>query len=277
MNRLRFPLGDDLLPVREISPHSHEKADRHRRYCSIFNGGMKDQWPDNRGYLELFSGPGRLLDTAAGEEVDGCPLVAAASNFNRLAFVEYDEELADSLEQRLRARRIGHERARVFAGDANDPGTLDQALDFLPRPGLIFCFVDPEDLNSDWSAIAHLAAARHAPRSQRIDFLLNFPTGPMKRNYTADRKITTVLGTPEWKLRVDAGEPLGLVFRETLALQFERIGLETARHKEIRNSKGTTVYDLVFASAHPRAIDFWEKISSVEADGQRMLFPRADY
>lgn len=275
--RIRFRLGDDLLPVREIKTHSHEKVDRHARYCGIFNGGMKGQWPENRGYLELFAGPGRCFDTDAKVEVDGCPLVAAASAFSRLAFVEYDAELADSLEQRLRARGLGPERAQVFEGDANDPAVLDQALDFLPAPGLTFCFVDPEDLNSDWKAIEHLNGARNHPRYQRIDFLLNFPIGPMKRNYANDAKISKVLGTEEWKARVDAGEPLGVVFRETLELQFHRIGLDAARSKEIRGSQGTTVYDLVFASGSPTGLDFWEKIAAVEADGQRMLFPRADY
>jgi len=98
-------LGKDGLLVREIKTHSHEKTDRHGRYCGIFNGGMKGLWSENRGYLELFAGPGRCYDVDSWYEVDGCPLVAAASTFTRLAFVEYDQELAGALEQRLREYR----------------------------------------------------------------------------------------------------------------------------------------------------------------------------
>lgn len=233
---------------------------------------MGKQWPDNRGYLELFAGPGLCFDTDHPVEVDGCPLIAAASSFSRLAFVECDPDLAGALEQRLRTRGLGPDRALVITGDANDFDTLQQALDFLPHPGLNFCFVDPEDLNGDWHAIEYLASARAHPRGQRMDFLLNFPIGPMKRNYTNDRKISRILGTDSWKPRVDAGEPLGPVFRETLAAQFHRIGFDVAEHKEIRGSQNTTVYDLVFASADELGLEYWKKIDEIQPGGQRKLF-----
>src|SRR5439155_880476 len=134
--------------------------------------------------------------------------------------------------QRLRDRGMGDDRARVFEGDANDPAVLKLAMDFLPTPGLIFAFVDPEDINGDWSAIEYLAGRRR--RRQRVDFLLNFPVGSMKRNYANDAKITRALGTDGWKARVAAGEPLGVVFRETLQAQFKRLAFKTAEHMEIR-------------------------------------------
>jgi three-Cys-motif partner protein len=275
--------ASDGLPARIIKRHTLEKFDRHERYCGIFTAGMAEKWknPDGEpgsrlGYLELFAGPGTAI--CEGAEVEGCPLIAArvGTLFSRLAFVENDSELAVALEHRLRTRGFGPDRALVIPGDANDPAVLRSAMDFLPGPagGLIYSFIDPEDINGDWRAITFLANRRRRwPGAQRVDFLINFPIGPMKRNFANDARISKVLGTDEWKSRVDAGEPLGLVFRETFARQFWRLGFETAKHMEIRAvGSETPLYDLVFASGSPRGIDFWKKIQKIQPSGQRELF-----
>lgn len=265
-------LGADGLRARRVKPHAREKLDRHGRYCGIFNGGMRNLWPDNRGYLELFAGPGRLIES--GEELDGCPLIAAASapEFNKLAFVEWEPELAAALEQRLRAKGLGEDHTHVVCGDANDPEVLRRAMDFLPAPGLIFCFIDPEDINGHWDAIEYLASRRRRPERQRVDFLVNVPIGSMKRNYRVDAAISQVLGTDAWRERVAVGEPLGPVFRETLTEQFKSIGYECAEHMAIRAvGTNTPVYDLIFASGDERGIDFWRKIAAVTPSGQRTL------
>jgi three-Cys-motif partner protein len=260
--------ASDGLPARLIKPHSLEKFDRHRKYCTIFNNGMKNKWPDNRGYIELFAATGLAVVDEDRSEVDACPLLAAQAAFHRLAFVEFNPTLAAALEQRFRDRGVNADRARVFCGDANDPRVLHEALAFLPDPGLTFAFMDPEDINGHWDAIRFLGSHR----TQRIDFLVNVPIGSMKRNYTS-KAITAVLGTDEWEPRVKAGEPLGLVFRETLAEQFHRIGFQVAEHMEVRAfANQTPVYDLVFASRNPRAIDFWRKIQKINPYGQRQLF-----
>jgi hypothetical protein len=95
----------------------------------------------------------------------------------------------------------------------------------------------------------------------------------MKRNHTCDEKITQVLGTDEWRTRVDAGGHLGVVFRETYAEQFRGIGFETAEHMEIKARRtNVPVYDLVFASRDARGLDFWKKIQMIAPSGQRSLF-----
>jgi three-Cys-motif partner protein len=266
-------LARDGLPARLIKPHTLDKFDRHRLYCSLFNKGMKDYWPDNRGYLELFASTGIAIH--AGEEFDGCPLIAAASDpdFTRMAFVEFSHPLAGALEQRLRLRGWEEDRSRVLRGDANDPEVLAAAMDFLPAPGLIFTLVDPEDINGRWEAIEFLAS-RFKTHEQRVDFLINLPIGSIKRNIVRSSKaITEALGTDEWWPRVQAGEPPGLVIRETYQLQFRRLGFLVAEHKEIRvHGSNTPIYDLVFASRHPRALDFWTKIERIQPDGQRTIF-----
>jgi hypothetical protein len=93
---------------------------------------VPDGAPGSRlGYPELSAGPGRaILDN---DELDGCPLIAARrdSLFHRLALVEYDQELAGALEQRLGTRGLGSARTRVFAAGANDSEVLFAAMEFL--------------------------------------------------------------------------------------------------------------------------------------------------
>jgi three-Cys-motif partner protein len=266
-------IASDGLPARKIKPHTREKFDRHGKYCGIFTRGMGAKWPSRLGYLELFAGSGLAVEKA--EELDGCPLIAAAAEpgFARMALVEKDVELAAALQERLRRRGVGPERALVLAGDANDPFVLAKAAEFLPAPGLIYAFIDPEDINGHWDAIRFLSDLY--TRRQRFDFLINLPVGSMKRNPGSDA-ITSVLGTSTWRGRVEAGEPLGIVIRETLAEQFRGLGFNTAEHMEIRAYENETpVYDLVFASRHERGIEFWRKIQAISPTGQRelKLFP----
>ena len=49
-------------PARRINLHTRDKFDRHKKYCGIFNGGVRNRWQDNRGYLELFAGGGVAVE-----------------------------------------------------------------------------------------------------------------------------------------------------------------------------------------------------------------------
>lgn len=50
--------ASDGLPARVVKAHTLEKFDRHGKYCATFNNAMRYFWKENRGYLELFAGPG---------------------------------------------------------------------------------------------------------------------------------------------------------------------------------------------------------------------------
>jgi three-Cys-motif partner protein len=256
-----------------IKAHTLEKFDRHRKYCATFNTGMRYHWKDNRGYFELFAGPDLAIDEETGEEVEGGPLLAASMKkppFNRLAFVEQDLELAAALEQRLRARGFDEAVARVFAGDANDRVVLAQAIAVLPNPGLVFTFIDPEDINNEWEALEFLATRRYP----RLDFLINLPINAIeraigRRHY---KPISRVIGHDRWLMEVQRGEDPATVVRRAYRDQLHNLGFEVVRDKQITIA-GTSrnIYDLFFASREPRAGEFWDSIAKIEASGQRSL------
>jgi three-Cys-motif partner protein len=264
----------DGLPARVVKTHSLEKFDRHRRYCATFNTGMKNRWKENRGYLELFAGPGLAIDDETGDEVDGCALLAASMRkppFNKLAFVEVDEELAEALEQRLRRRGLGDDVARVYRGDANDPGVLTAAIAFLPNPGLVFTFIDPEDINNEWQAVEFLARRRYP----RLDFLINLPINAIERAVGRGHlePIKRCVGHERWMPAIERGDDPAAVIRAAYTEQLESLGFPIVRDKQITIS-GTSrnIYDLFFASRSSRAGEFWDEIEKIEASGQRQLF-----
>jgi three-Cys-motif partner protein len=260
--------ASDGLPARLIKPHTLEKFDYHDRYCEIVSVGMPASWGGHVGYLELMAGSG-LAIAENGVEIEASPLRAAGcAGFARLAYIEADELLATALGRRLRARGYGPDRARVFRGDANDLDVLARALAFIDR-GLLVTFIDPEDINHWWTTNEYLAKRRRS-----IDFLINLPIGPMKRELGNGRYDSTVrvIGTDSWITAYRAGEPAGRLLRSTYAEQFKALGFSDPKHEQIRTTDTrATLYDLGFASRHPRAHDFWDRITTRDPHGQGRL------
>lgn len=67
--------GSDGNLTMVVGPWAKEKLHYIRRYCDIFNTGMKDKW-ETRTYVDLFSGPGKCVIEGTEEEIDGSPLIA---------------------------------------------------------------------------------------------------------------------------------------------------------------------------------------------------------
>jgi len=69
------PGTTDGLPVRLVKPHSADKARTVSRDLGTVGRAMGNKWFPVH-YLELFCGPGYLLDDVTREEVPGSPLQA---------------------------------------------------------------------------------------------------------------------------------------------------------------------------------------------------------
>ena len=82
--------------VRDSGPWAKDKLYYVGRYMSIFNGGMKNFWPQ-RGYIDLMAGPGVCKDRDSGDEFDGSPLLALASEppFRRALLADVDADRAE--------------------------------------------------------------------------------------------------------------------------------------------------------------------------------------
>jgi protein gp37 len=163
--------GDGLL-VRGVKPHSAYKSRLVSRGIGTVSQAMAGQWfarQHGLEYVELYSGPGRLLDESTGLELVGSPVQAleVARPFTRYVFSDYSQDCVDA----LRARVGERENVHVLRGDANDRAHLDEVTALLNPRALVVAYLDParpQDLR--WTTVDFLAS-----QFRFIDLIINLP------------------------------------------------------------------------------------------------------
>ena len=270
----------DGFPARVSGLWAQEKLYYVQRYMSIFNGGMKKLW-GSRVYLDLLAGCGRNVLKDATEEFDGSPLLALACTpaFSDMLFVEQDPNLAAALRARVQAR--GGRPDLVEVADANAPALAEMVRErFSPR-ALGLMFVDCLGMEVELETVARLT------KDRKMDLLLTFQVNDVTRNVPlalkgeqdADR-IDQFFGTTAWRnvaTRFDladiASPDLAAALTDFYCDQLKTIGYTHVEpHQRLmRNTMSAPLYRLILAAKHARAIDFFQKISRIQSDGQRDL------
>lgn len=194
----REPLGEDGLPVRDSGSWVEEKFYYLGRYLKIFSVGMKNKWPGQLYYADLFAGPGRCRIRATQKEIDGSPLLALLGfDFARYFFFEADRACSEALDVRVKKRAPGKwENVKIIPGDCNY--TIEQAG--LPFEGLGLAFIDPTGISQiSFKTLQRLTAGR------QIDLIINFPEGMGIRmnlhqyTRTEANALNRFMGSARWK------------------------------------------------------------------------------
>lgn len=269
-----LPAPDDGLPVQCVGSWSHEKHDILRRYLTASGGPRRRYLPPASGgaaFVDIFAGPGRARIRTTGALEDGSPLLALKQpvGFTGLVLCELDAQNVEALRRRVAGAQVP---VSITEGDCNEH--VADIVAAIPEWGLNVALVDPYSLEGlCFETIAALA------RFKRMDLIVFFPVGEIKRNLERNRITYTALldralGTDEWqtvvKRRRDTLQ-LVEVFRRQLQVRF---GYTTARARTapIKNDKNVPLYHLVFASKHPLGDKLWESITRRTAAGQGRLF-----
>ena len=126
-------IASDGLPARVIKAHTLEKFDRHASTAPPSNTGMQYHWKDNRGYLELFAGPGLIDPEDINNEWKALEFLAA----RRYPRLEFLINLPINAIERAIGRRIllaastalefGHRTSGTYAGATPDAVTVVSA------------------------------------------------------------------------------------------------------------------------------------------------------
>lgn len=237
----------------------------------------KPEWEAGLVYVDLFAGPGICQIRESGRRLPGSPLIACLTPkaFRKLVLVELDPANADACHRRIQ-RIAPHVDAAVIEGDSNS--CIGRIADLIPRGSLTLAFVDPEGFDLQMDTLETLA------RDRRVDFLLLFADAvDLVRNIDRyeqqpESKLSKAFGSdavwrPSWEALSNRS---GAQIRELFARLFgteirRRLGYEGVREEIIRGPKGP-LYRLIFASKHARGLDFWDKISLRDFDGQNTLF-----
>jgi three-Cys-motif partner protein len=260
------PGTTDGLPVRLVKPHSAGKARTVSRDLGTVGRAMGNKWFDVH-YLELFCGPGYLLDDVTREEVPGSPLQALTIQrpFDNYVFSDFSDVCAEALERRIAAMRaegIVLPRTTVLQGDANDPAHLERVCSLIDPRALVIAYLDPAKPNLHWSTVEYLAN-----RFRFIDFIINLPFSGIHRSLTAG-------GDERPRLMLNHPNPMKLVhpeegrtaqnIRDWYDEQLKSLGLiHIARRCVKTQPTNSPLYDVVLASRNDLAVKLFEKANPV--------------
>lgn len=269
---------DDGLPTRPVGRWTEEKLFFWNRYIDITTTAMigKPEWGAGLVYVDLFAGPGICTLRGSGRRIPGSPLIAAYAPkpFGTLLLCEKDPALANACTTRL-ARTPAKDSFRMFEGDCN--ARVAEVAAAIPERALTLVFVDPQGLDAEFSTIQMLAA-----RGQ-VDLLLLFADAyDVVRNVElyarqARSKLDLVLGPDSnWRSRRQQldnwnRDNVRKLFSEIYKDQLKRhLGYQAFGEKTIRSGKAP-LYRLIYASKHPRGLEFWEKVTKKDVSGQGRL------
>lgn len=235
-------------------------------YSTIFSGEQQKRF--HHVYIDAFAGAGVHISKQTGEFIPGSPLNALLVNppFREFHFIDLDGKKVAALKQRIGDHRDVH----VYEGDCNEillKKVFPKVRFEHYRRGL--CLLDPYGLHLNWEVL------QTAGRMKSIDLFLNFPTMDMNRTALwrkpdqvdessiarmnafwgdeswrtiAYKSVPTLFGSEEEKVDNDA---VAEAFRKRLK---EVAGFsEVPEPMPMRNSKGSVVYYLFFATAKPVA------------------------
>jgi three-Cys-motif partner protein len=274
---------DDGLLVRGVKPHSAQKSTLVSRGIDTVSSAMSGQWFASKygiEYVELYSGPGRLLDESTGVEQPGSPLRALSVRkpFTHYLFSDVSPECIDA----LTARVGSHGAVDIVRGDANDPDHLQQVVGHLNRRALVVAYLDParpQDLH--WGTVQYLAT-----EFEFIDLIINLPVNSLMRAilgaYRAGGRGPGAAGrflnhdAPHELLQPNADRPhtaptIGAIRRhydrELMALDFKQPARRT-----VDFPPNNPYYDILLVSRHERGLDLWNKTNPLAVDPQ-MVFP----
>ena len=248
----------DGLPIRDSGSWIDDKHRVLVYLAQIFSTGMKHRW-QHRVYIELFSGPGRCFVRDSGKEELGSPLRVIDHDFTRFIFVDINTRAARALESRL-AGCPNANKVEIWNGDCAEAVKQIQ----IPNDALTLAFIDPTGI-----ADAPFELIRTLRAKTRCDLLINVQHGMgIKMNmhqYTpdadADCALTKFLGDDSWKKLL--GVSPSDFFQQYLQLYRNRLrgeGFKFSDNQVIVNMRQSTpLYLLLFASAHPRGQEFWDK------------------
>lgn len=248
----------------KVGVWAQEKLDYIRRYCDIFNTGMKNQWP-TRAYIDLFAGPGKCYIEETKREIDGSPLIALSCKtpFTHYFFNDANPQVMSSL--RKRAKNFTCSNVLYFTEDCNT--VIDELRSKLPPSSLDFCFIDPFGFEIKFDSIRRLTEGR------RMDIAITFHVGGMKRvAHNPPRELLEFFPDTSWQERYKKEEkvyPKGYILLAAFKKGLEDIGYRDVKdYVLVKNKKGVPLYHIIFATKNPRGADFWDKIASRSRTGQ---------
>lgn len=282
---------DDELPVQCVGSWSKEKHGYVRKFLeatrSVRASYLPPRGDGGTAFIDLFAGPGRArvrenvngLVREPAEFIDGSPLIALCEpNISDIVLCELDSENLAA----LRSRTSHSRKVSVVEGDCNK--VIDEIVAKIPRRGYSLALLDPFSASAlAFNTIRRLAAF------PRMDLIIHFPIGSMKRSFENYRIFERFLGVPpeQWGVApiaegIDPREQPAIVHGEdvrglldVMRRQLRSLGYAdheiTVRTPTMRNTSNVVLYYLIFASKHVLGDEIWNSVTKNAPNGQLRL------
>jgi len=253
----------------EVNYWSEIKLDIVKEYAGAYSTILHAQKKPSlyHVYIDAFAGAGVHISRTTSQFIQGSPLNALSIDppFKEYHLIDLDKKKADS----LRKITTQHKNVTIYGEDCNRvliENIFPRVRYEDYRRGL--CLLDPYGLHLNWEVISK------AGQMKSIEIFLNFPVADMNRNVLwrdpekVDSqqaiRLTAYWGDNSW--REAAYENTRNLFgweekrgNEAIAESFRERFIKVAGFKYVptpvpmRNSKGTIIYYLFFASQKPVA------------------------
>lgn len=277
--------GDDGEVVQCVDDWAEEKYYYLERYL-IASREARNKFSVNGNavYADLFAGPGICRIKRRKIEIAGGALRARTlqeAPFNRFILNDISSDNYRALKKRLPGAEAYNEDAKIVVG---------KIIDDLLKANYKyhFVFLDPFA-----PSVLPFSILRRLAELQRLDVMLHFPIGPIRRNFkqwlkTKHAVLDDFLGTNKWRQEIK-GKPqsyadniivsLYLEQLNSLGFPIEGLGIIDDKGKsylsttvaEIKNSKSVVLYYLILASKHPLGAKIWQSTLKYDAVGQTRL------
>lgn len=255
----------DGLPVAEVGEWSVELKHRLLREYVVATWGARAKYR-HRGYVDLFSGPGRVKVKTTGQIMDGSPLVAwrtsaeSRAPYTSTIIADVDRPSVEACGTRLKSAGCS---PQTLIGEART--TARDACSHLDKFGLHLVFLDPFNLDALPFSVFE-AFFNHDLRY--VDFIVHFSANDLQRNldsFLADETSVMDGFAPGWRDHVTMrarDQMRGTAFWYWVSL-FEKHKFKIAKEAPlIRGGTNQPLYWLVLLSRHSLATNIWNSVAN---------------
>ncbi|MBI4683944.1 MAG: three-Cys-motif partner protein TcmP [Nitrospirae bacterium] len=281
--------SSDSLPVQCVGPWVEDKYFFLEKYLNASREARRMFADKNNAvFIDLFAGPGKCIIKNENREIDSGGIRAFKRDeapFNEYFYFDISSINTRALEKRINSKL----NCSVRCGDSNS--LINELVETLSQKPYRyhFAFVDPFGPDG-----LKFETFRKLAKLNKMDILLHFPIGSIKRNLGAWlRSKSTILddflGTDKWRKRIEGlstdkiFKVLIDVFTEQLkSIGYPEEGLRMASSDRdiytglptvpVKNTKDVELYVLILASKHPLAQKIWNSVIKIDRKGQKGLF-----
>ena len=281
--------GLDGLPIQCVGPWVENKYFFLEKYLNAScEARRKFAKKGNAVFIDLFAGPGKCIIRNENREIDSGGIKALKRDeapFNEYYYFDICRSNTEALEKKV-STTFNRE---IKLGDSN--ALINELVGILLRKPYRYHFAYIDPFGPDGLKFNTL---RQLAKLDRMDMLIHFPIGAIKRNLNVwSKKRNTILddflGTVAWRNSIKGLSSSQIfktiidVFKEQLiSIGYPEKGLKMLTSDKniylglptvpVKNSKEVDLYVLILASKHELGQKIWNNIIRTTPDGQRELF-----